>query len=173
MDDLSSPRVRLFLQQYFEGRAETPLAGSADEYAHYFEACYPNEADRRTYIEARVRGGRPSFGTAGLAALVKAEFCQVIWTTYFDRTIEDAITSLSGTTAVLRVVSAETSPLAKQAIAEQAFPLLVKLHGDFHSRRLKNTLQELREQDSRLRLVFKEELLRRGLAVVGYSGRDD
>jgi hypothetical protein len=38
-----------------------------------------------------------------------------------------------------------------QALNDRALPLMVKLHGDFHSRALKNTSAELREQDARLR----------------------
>jgi hypothetical protein len=48
-----------------------------------------------------------------------------------------------------------------------------KLHGDFRSRRLKNTGDELRHQDSRLRQILLGACRRFGLVVVGYSGRDD
>lgn len=49
----------------------------------------------------------------------------------------------------------------------------IKLHGDFRSRRLKNTADELREQDARLRELLVSASGRSGLIVVGYSGRDD
>jgi hypothetical protein len=49
----------------------------------------------------------------------------------------------------------------------------VKLHGDYRSIALKNTSAELRTQDEQLRGVMIEALHRFGLAIVGYSGRDD
>jgi hypothetical protein len=48
----------------------------------------------------------------------------------------------------------------------------VKLHGDFRSRRLKNTADELRQQDARLRQLLVHSCARFGLVAAGYSGRD-
>src|SRR6266511_4340008 len=79
---------------------------------------------------------------------------------------------LFGTTAKLTVADLERHELAQRALAESRFPLLVKLHGDFHSARLKNTTAELQEQAARLRQALLEGSRRFGLAVVGYSGRD-
>ena len=61
---------------------------------------------------------------------------------------------------------------AKRAIEDGRLPLLVKLHGDFQSERLKNTSQELQSQDAMMRRNLVEACKRQGLAVVGYSGRD-
>ena len=49
----------------------------------------------------------------------------------------------------------------------------MKLHGDYKSEHLKNTAQELQNQDERLREVLIKAVGRFGLVVVGYSGRDD
>ena len=49
----------------------------------------------------------------------------------------------------------------------------MKLHGDFRSRRLKNTSDELLTQDVKLRQSLVEAAKRFGLVVAGYSGRDD
>src|SRR5689334_15216976 len=62
--------------------------------------------------------------------------------------------------------------VAREAMTEGRWPLIVKLHGDFQSRKLKNTEEELRAQDKDLRRCFVEACVRQGLAVVGYSGRD-
>jgi hypothetical protein len=59
------------------------------------------------------------------------------------------------------------------ALNEGRWPLLGKLHGDFQSRRLKNTSEELRKQDALLRDALIQACQRFGLSVVGYSGRDD
>lgn len=62
--------------------------------------------------------------------------------------------------------------MATVALHDERYPILIKLHGDFRSRRLKNTDQELRDQDSELRKHLVETCSRFGLVVVGYSGRD-
>ncbi len=67
----------------------------------------------------------------------------------------------------------DTPHAAAQSIQEQRWPLLVKLHGDFHSNRLKNITQELQDQDAALRKALVETCQSNGLAVVGYSGRDE
>jgi SIR2-like domain len=54
-----------------------------------------------------------------------------------------------------------------------AGPSRVKLHGDFRSRRLKNTNDELRRQDARLRQLLVDACARFGVVVAGYSGRDN
>jgi hypothetical protein len=173
VEDLASPKVHDFLQAYFDGAGVHPARWAMEEYSHYFELCYPREADRRAFIDEHVRRARPSNGHAALAALVQGKVAEVLWTTNFDRTIEDAIAKRFETTSDLRIVTTESSHLAAQALAERALPLLVKLHGDFHSRSLKNTTEELRQQDGELRRVFLEEVRRKGLGVVGYSGRDN
>jgi len=50
---------------------------------------------------------------------------------------------------------------------------VLKLHGDFQSSRLKNTAEELRVQDSKMRRLLVDSCKRFGLAVMGYSGRDE
>jgi hypothetical protein len=61
---------------------------------------------------------------------------------------------------------------AAELIGEGRWPVEVKLHGDFRSRRLKNTSDELRHQDVRLRQLLVDSCRRHGLVVAGYSGRD-
>jgi len=60
-----------------------------------------------------------------------------------------------------------------RSLNEANWPLLGKLHGDFQSIALKNTTEELRTQESNLRLAFIESCKRFGLVVAGYSGRDE
>jgi hypothetical protein len=73
----------------------------------------------------------------------------------------------------LTTVALDAPDLANETINGQRWPVEIKLHGDFRSRRLKNTGDELRQQDARLRQVFVDSCRRSGLVVAGYSGRDD
>ena len=87
--------------------------------------------------------------------------------------MDDACATIYGTTASLTTVDLDSPHKAKQAIDDERWPIQIKLHGDFQSRRLKNTADELRRQDTNLRKVLVDSCERFGLVVVGYSGRDD
>ncbi len=66
----------------------------------------------------------------------------------------------------------DTSKIATAALAGDRFPLYVKLHGDYQSDQLKNTAEELREQDALHRTALVQAAQRYGLIVAGYRGRD-
>ena len=51
------------------------------------------------------------------------------------------------TTGKLIVATLDTPHLMREAMQESRGPVLGKLHGDFQSRRLKNTSAELQAQD--------------------------
>lgn len=79
----------------------------------------------------------------------------------------------SGQVRLLSVAALESSRRASTAVADDEWPLLIKLHGDFRESALKNLDTELRDQDATLRRVILDSSRRFGLAVAGYSGRDD
>jgi hypothetical protein len=149
-----------------------PPAGAPDEYAALFEAVYAAEADRRVYLDSKMSGAKPSYGHIALATFMRAQLCRLLWTTNFDPLVADACASVYDGTGYLTTVALDGPDLAKQCVDEGRWPVEVKLHGDFRSRRLKNTADELRLQDERLRKVLVDSCRRFGLIVVGYSGRD-
>jgi hypothetical protein len=169
---IDDPSVRDRIQRHFSAGGH-PAPDDPEEYAHYFELAYPDEVDRRRYIEARVKGAAPSFGHTALAALMAADRARVVWSTNFDPCVETSATHAFGSAGSLTVASLDSPVLAEQALREERWPLYIKLHGDFRSRRLKNTDDELRSQDARLRDTLVEAARRYGLIVIGYSGRDD
>jgi hypothetical protein len=171
--DLSSPPVRAQLQAHIDASEHLPARGAADEYAALFEAVYPAEADRRAYLDSKMGGARPSYGHMALATLMRAGLCRLVWTTNFDALIADACARVYSATGPLTTVALDAPDLAAQLIGDERWPLEVKLHGDFRSRRLKNTPDELRHQDARLRRVLIDACRRHGLVVAGYSGRDE
>jgi hypothetical protein len=171
--DLSSPAVRAQLQSHIDAGGQLPAQGAPEEYAALFEAVYPAEPDRRTYLDSKMAGARPSYGHIALATLMRAELCRLVWTTNFDPLIADAAARVFGSTGPLTTVALDAPELAAQCIADGRWPIEVKIHGDFRSRRLKNTTDELRHQDAQLRGVLIDACRRYGLIVVGYSGRDD
>ena len=171
--DLSNPAVRAQLEAHIDSRNRFPPLGASDDYAALFEEVYPSEADRRVYLDAKMAGARPSYGHLALATLMRAVRTRLIWTTNFDTLMADACAKIFDTTGSLTTVDLDAPDLAAQAIGEERWPVEVKLHGDFRSRRLKNTADELRQQDTRLRKMFIDSCQRFGLVVAGYSGRDE
>jgi NAD-dependent SIR2 family protein deacetylase len=171
--DLSSPVVRAQLQAYIDSSGGYPAPGAPEEYAALFEAVYAAESDRRAYIDSKVSGAKPSYGHLALATLMRANRSRLVWTTNFDSLLADACAKVYDGTGPLSIVALDAPELATQLIGAERWPIEVKLHGDFRSRRLKNTNDELRHQDARLRQVLVQACQRFGLVVVGYSGRDE
>lgn len=173
VEDLSNPAVRRRLQEFIDAQGTFPAPGTPEEYAALFEAVYPSEIDRQTYLDRRIAAARASYGDMALATLMQAGLLPIVWTTNFDPLIADACAQVYGTTGPLTVVALDASHLADEAITAGRFPVEIKLHGDFRSSRLKNTTEELREQDRRLRGTLVTACSRYGLVVAGYSGRDE
>jgi hypothetical protein len=91
----------------------------------------------------------------------------------FDTLVADACAKVYDGTGHLITVALDAPDIAREAIGAQRWPIEVKLHGDFRSRRLKNTGDELRQQDAKLRHILVDSCRQAGLVVAGYSGRDD
>lgn len=170
--DLSSPAIRSRLQAHIDSSETLPGLGSSDEYAALFEAVFPVEADRRAYVDSKITGAKPSYGHLALASLMRSKLASLVWTTNFDPLVADACAKVYDGTGHLTTVALDAPDLAKQSIDAARWPVEVKLHGDFRSRRLKNTGDEVRLQDEKLRRIFIDSCRRMGLVVVGYSGRD-
>lgn len=173
ISDLGDPEVRRKLQAYFHELGGYPDSGASDEYARFFEATYPSAKDRQAYLDKLVRLGKPSYGHLALALLMREGCCRMVWTTNFDRTLEDAAARLYGTTNELVVADLGEPKKISDALDANRFPIYAKLHGDYHSVQLKNTDAELRRQDTEMRRAFLQACRTNGLAVVGYSGRDE
>lgn len=173
VEELGNPTVQRTIQSFIDGLGDFPRPDAPDEYAALFEAAYPSEADRRAFIDIHVRGAKPSYGHLALATLMKAGRARCVWTTNFDPLVADACATVYGGTGYLATASLDAPGLAEEIINDERWPAEIKMHGDFRSRRLKNSSEELRTQDSRLRHQLVASSARSGLVVAGYSGRDD
>ena len=103
VSDFSDDRTRTVLQEYFDNEGTYPTAYSDAEYAGFFERTYPEAQDRQRYIAGATREAKPSYGHHALANLVKKDLVRIIWTTNFDRLVEDAIHKVFETSTVLTV----------------------------------------------------------------------
>ena len=176
--DVSDPVWEQRITEYFDNSQGFPPEGDPAEYAVAFEAVFPDVDDRRAYIARCVRRGKPTFGHRLLAAMVVSGELPCVFTTNFDQLIEQAVPVAAELVPVdkrsnLAVATLDSVEIARRCLRESDWPLLVKLHGDYQSTRLKNTREELRGQDEQLRRVLTDVANRFGLLVVGYSGRDN
>ena len=171
-EDITSPSVRVKIQRYLDSRKDCPASGSDEEYSHYFSLVFPDETDRRRYIDQMITKTTPSYGFLALAVLMKLGKVRVVWTTNFERNVEDAAATVLKTTSQLIVSTLDSPHLMREALQEGRGPVLGKLHGDFQSRRLKNTSEELQAQDAQLRRELVGACKQHGLIITGYSGRD-
>jgi len=175
----NDPNVRSVLTAYFDGRNGMVPFGSADDYSCAFKLALPDESARRSYLQGILKGCRPSFGQRVFGALMTAGFIDIVTTTNFDDLIEQA--AAESYTAVndvsdprrLYVAALNSVDRARRILSAESHPLLVKLHGDFRESSLKNLTEELVVQDQVLRQSVQDVSRSVGLAVVGYSGRDE
>ncbi|MDO9562052.1 MAG: SIR2 family protein [Bradyrhizobium sp.] len=170
--DIGELAVRRKLQSHFDALGSLPSLGDETEYSAYFEATYPSPKDRRTYLEELMARGKPSFGHLALALMMREKLCRVVWTTNFDRMVEDATAQILGSTGRLVIADLKEPEKFRTAYGESRWPIYGKLHGDYHSEALKNTTEELRKQDAEMRRNLINACRGQGLAVVGNSGRD-
>ena len=173
--DYTSPAIREEVQSFLNGREEFKDIRPDDEYSFFLEYVYKaNPSGLREFVQEKIKNEdvHPSYGHKFLAILLKQELCNIIWTTNFDSLIEDAHSDIGGKPSDLNIAELSGSTLAKQAINDRAFPLYVKLHGDFRYETIRNLKEDLLENDE-----FSEALEiscnQYGLAVSGYSGRDE
>jgi NAD-dependent SIR2 family protein deacetylase len=168
--------TRALIQSVLDQTKRYPVSETVEEYSAYFESARPSQSDRRAYIQEQVRQGQPSRGHFGLTALLSTGHTKLIWTTNFDRMVEQAYAELKRfnlTGNDLLTVSLDNADEARRGLNESNYPMLVKLHGDYQSVRLMNTTEELRAQDAQMRSALTRACGQFGLIVVGYSGRDD
>ncbi|MFO0849958.1 MAG: SIR2 family protein [Gemmataceae bacterium] len=164
------------VQSHFSATAGYPKDGDVEEYSFYFHRYLPDEGDRRRFLDARLSGIKPSYGHSCLAALLALGRVEVVWTTNFDHLLERAAMQNVISDRLphgLTVAGLDCPEKAADVFRDARWPLLVKLHGDFLYRKLKNTAAELQKQDETFRQRLTDQCRQRGLAVVGYSGRDD
>jgi len=173
--DYTTPAIRDEVQSFLDGREEFKEIQQSDEYSFFLEYVYKdNPSGLREFIQEKVKNKNvePSYGHKFLAILLKEKLCNVIWTTNFDGLIEDSYSSVGGKPSDLNIAELSGSVLAKQAINDRSFPLYVKLHGDFRYETIRNLKDDL-IQNTEFSEALEIACNQYGLAVSGYSGRDE
>lgn len=167
-DEISLPSVRQRIQRWLDAQRRYPASGSTDEYSVYAEACYARGDDRRRYFQEWVKRTKPGLGYQLLAELAKQRLVTSVWTTNFDGLAARAATA-AGVAAI--EVGQESKERISRPMALDELQC-VSMHGDYRYDALKNTQQELGEQEAELRTALVNQLRSRPVLVCGYSGRD-
>lgn len=164
----SLPSVRQRIQQWLDKQRIYPEEGVPEEYGFYIGQCFPITDDRRAYFQEKVRGAQPHIGYRLLGHLAQAELIRSVWTTNFDGLSARAAANFCLTPLEVGIDSQGRLP--RQSTKGEL--LCVSLHGDYRYDELKNTPEELQQQEKVLRNALIEELRQRSMIVCGYSGRD-
>lgn len=166
--ELSLPKVRERLQKWFDDRGGYPAIDSPEEYSYYIEKCYPIKESRRIFFEETVRRASPFIGYKLLCLLAEADFLRSAWTTNFDGLVAKAAAGFRVTPLEVGIDSQNRLGSAPQ----KGQLLSVSMHGDYRYDLLKNTEQELQEQEKSIRSGLISYMRSQPFVVCGYSGRD-
>ena len=148
------------------------------DYSALLTELAPSQGDRRNLLEQffqpseedREQGLKlPTKAHHAIARLVAGGFVKVIVTTNFDRLLERALSE----------AGVEPSVISSAAHAVGATPIahsgctIVKVHGDYLSPDLKNTVDELAGYDPEIDTLLDEVFDQYGLVVCGWSAAWD
>jgi hypothetical protein len=175
--NLGDETTRKTILAYYDGMNGMPPAGDPSDYSTAFSLALPDDGPRRQYLRGLFKDRSPSYGQRVLGALIAQGLVDLALTTNFDDLIEQAADQARAaltnpTRPRLGTGALGDTDRAGVALSDDDFPHLIKLHGDYRERALKNLESELRAQDEKLRQAFLDSSRRFGLAVIGYSGRD-
>lgn len=172
-NNLSDPAIRNQIQSYFDSKANYPFFNSTEEYSFYFELAYPSASDCSVYLMDQLKGMQNSFGHKVIGSLIKNDLIKLIFTTNFDKAFENCAIDQLKSLDKFFVASIDNSATAIQKYYSDLRPFIVKMHGDYFSEKLKNTTAELKAQDKQLKEILFHSCISNGLAIMGYSGRDN
>ncbi|MGF6410070.1 SIR2 family protein [Paraburkholderia sp. MM5482-R1] len=166
--ELSLAGTKARIQQWLDLRGNYPPAGSDQEYSFYAAECYPTGTDRRAFFHGYVQSAAPHTGYKLLPLLARCGLLKTIWTTNFDGLPARAC-------AAANVIAVETGIDCPHRVLRphvEGEVRVVSLHGDYRYDALKNTSEELQNQERELTKALIHEAVDCDIVVLGYSGRD-
>lgn len=172
-NNLSDSAIRNQIQAYFDAKGNYPKADTNEEYSFYFELAYPNARDRSDFLMQQLSGMQNTYGHKVIGTLMKNDLIRLIFTTNFDKAFENSAIEHFPKMDNWFLATMDNTDTAVSKYHSGLRPYIAKIHGDYFSEKLKNTSAELIEQDIKLRDVLYHACLSNGIAVMGYSGRDE
>lgn len=167
VSEVSLPAIQARIDRWLQVNGYVPAEGE-DEYSYFIEQCHPIAEDRRRFFEPWIRRARPHIGYRLLCLLAQVGIFKSAWTTNFDGLVARAAAPFDLTAVEVGIDSKER--IYRQPQGEEI--VCVSLHGDYRYDALKNTPEELRNQEDDLKQALIDTLGTHSLVVSGYSGRD-
>jgi hypothetical protein len=168
--ELSLPAVRTKIRRWLDRQGKFPPEGAREEYGVFIKECFPIADDRRSFFGEKVRQAVPYIGYRLMVKLAEAGIIHSVWTPNFDGLAAKAASQSKIISAVEVGIDSQDRLFRKPTRNEL---VCVSLHGDYRYDALKNTSQELQQQEKMLRDALVEQLKDVPLLVSGYSGRDE
>lgn len=166
--DLSDPSVRRRIQEWLDSQGQYPKPGTLAEYGFYIRSCFPIPGDRRAFFQNTVRSAYPHLGYRLPCHLAQGNLVRSVWSTNFDGLVARAAASFSITPIEVGIDTQNRLP--RQPNSGEL--LCVSMHGDYRYDDIKNTSEDLQQQERILRSALIDEIRHTPLIVCGYSGRD-
>jgi len=169
IDNYRNPKVQNIIQNWLDNQGEYIELNNKEEYSFYAQKCFPIEEHRRQYFQKICSNKMPAIGYRTIPILMKHGLLDSVWTTNIDDLVTTSCVH-SGVQAI-EITLDSVQRLSQRNQNRNELPV-IKLHGDFKYGELKNTDEELQNQDSIFRQKLIEYVRDKHLIVVGYSGRD-
>ncbi|MGP0057997.1 MAG: argonaute/piwi family protein [Beijerinckiaceae bacterium] len=166
--ELSLDGVRRRIQLWLDRQEGYPRENTPEEYGFYIRQCFPISDDRRAYFAELVRHAMPHVGYRLLCHLAEADLIRSVWSPNFDSLPARAAANFKLSPIEVGI---DTQNRANR-MPRKGELLCVSMHGDYRYDQLKNTPEELQQQEAALRAALVSELRDTSLVVSGYSGRD-
>lgn len=167
-NNFKTDSIRESIQQWLNQEGIYPAMNSIDEYSFYANKAYPIADDRRKYFQSLCEKKEPYVGYRLLMLLAEAEIVKSVWTTNFDGLVVKAAHQMN-----LTPIEITLDTVDRIYRNESRNELLsISLHGDFKYGELKNTDQELDNQNDIFVKTLTRYFIDKNLIIIGYSGRD-
>ena len=169
IENFKNPKVQDTIQNWLDNQGSYIERDSPDEYSFYAKKCFPIDENRRQYFQKICSNKTPSVGYRTIPLLVKQGILDSVWTTNFDDLINSSC--IQGGITGIDISLDSVNRINQRTQSKNELPI-IKIHGDFKYGDLKNTSDELKNQDNILRSKLEDYLTDKHLVVLGYSGRD-
>lgn len=171
--NLSDRGLRNQIQSYFDKSENCPSKDAPQEYSYYFERAFPKAIDRKEYLDNLLSGMQLSYGHKVIGLLMKKGHINYLFTTNFDKAFENTAVQVFQNTEDWYKTDLDSADNGLRLFQASKVPLIIKMHGDYLSEKLKNTTEELQFQDCKLRHILTTTSYTHGIGMMGYSGRDE
>lgn len=169
IDNYKNPKTQEIIQNWLNNQGIYPERGCKEEYSFYAYKCYPIDEHRRQYFQKICSGKKPSIGYKLIPLLARKGMLDSVWTTNLDDLVVTAC--IGNGIQAIEITLDSVQRLNNRPQNRHELPV-IKLHGDFKYGDLKNTEEELLNQDKTFRERLIEYVQDKHLIVLGYSGRD-